>query len=225
MHGLAVSEEAFDEALRQAHLGCDAGLVTYGTGADIIEAALVLAPEVPLGKAMAMLPLAAIGYQNALGALAPPEVAVHLEWAGGLRLNGAACGVFRVAASTNDPTKVPDWLVVGFQVPFLPDSDEMGYAPDRTALAAEGCAEVAADQLIESWARHTLHWINRWESEGNRAIHADWRGLAHGIGEDITQGDLTGVFVGVDEDFGMLLRDDTGKTHLLPLTQLLETHE
>ena len=142
MHGLAVNDDAVDEAQRQAVLGCDAGLITYGTGADIIEAALVLAPEVPLVKAMAMLPLAAIGFQNALGALAPPEVSVHLERDGGLRVHGAACGRFAVAASGADPSAVPEWIVVGFKVPFLPDSDEMGHTPDRTVLAAEGCAVV-----------------------------------------------------------------------------------
>ncbi|MDP2738655.1 MAG: P-loop NTPase [Pseudorhodobacter sp.] len=34
----------------------------------------------------------AVGAQNALGALAPPESAVHLDWTGGIRLNGGHCG-------------------------------------------------------------------------------------------------------------------------------------
>lgn len=223
MQGQPVSEEAFAEAVRQATLGCDAGLIVYSTGADVIEAALILAPEVPLSKAMAMLPLAAVGFQNALGAIAPPEVSVHLEWLGGVRVNGASCGTFEVAAATTDPLAVPDWIVVGFTVPFLPESDEMGHTPDRTVLAAEGCADVLPDQLIESWARHTLHWINRWETDGPRAVHAEWRGLSHGIGEATSVAGMTGVFMGIDEDFGMLLKDDHGQTHLIPLTHLLET--
>ncbi|SFS19944.1 biotin/lipoate--protein ligase family protein [Yoonia litorea] len=222
MQGQPVDEDAFTEAQRQATLGCDAGLITYGTRADVIEAALILSPEVPLSKAMAMLPLCAVGFQNALGALAPPEVSVHLEWDGKLRVNGASCGAFDVAASTDDPNAEPDWIVVGFRVPFLPESDEMGHTPDRTALAAEGCADVAPDQLIESWARHTLHWINRWETDGPRGVHTEWRGLSHGIGEDVTQSGLKGTFMGIDEDFGMLLKDENGQTHLLPLTTLLK---
>ena len=62
---------------------------------------------------MAALPACAVGFQNALGALAPPEVAVHLDWAGGVRVNGAHCGRLRAAADTRDPLAVPGWLVVG----------------------------------------------------------------------------------------------------------------
>ncbi|MEO0659861.1 MAG: DUF4444 domain-containing protein, partial [Pseudomonadota bacterium] len=43
-----------------------------------------------------------------------------------------------------------------------------------------------------------------------------------GVGEDESYQSLTGTFLGVDEEFGMLLRDDT-TTHLIPLTAVLET--
>ena len=66
-----------------------------------------------------------------------------------------------------------------------------------------------------------MGWSSRWEGEGPRPLHTEWRGLCHGIGEDVTVGARTGTFLGVDEDFGMLLRDTTG-THALPLTDLLE---
>jgi len=220
-HAVTGAMDAFDTACAKAAMGCDAGLVVHNLGADVMQAALVLAPEVPLTKAMAMLPLCAVGFQNALGALAPPEVAVHLGWDGVLYLNGARCGGLRIAASHTDPDTQPDWLVVGLTLPLWPPSEETGKTPDATALYAEGCAEVDAGDLLEAWARHTLNWINRWEDEGARALHAEWRGLAHGLGEERTQGDLTGSFLGVDEDFGMLLRQgDT--TQLIPLTTLLE---
>lgn len=221
MWGEPAQDNAFDHACMRATMGCDAGLVTYVLGPTQVEAALVFAPEVPLGKAMAMLPLCGVGLQNALGALAPPEVAVHLGWEGGILVNGASCGQFRVMASDVDPATVPDWLVVGFALPLLP-LDSPGATPDRTALYAEGCADVSPVALVESWTRHTLNWINRWETEGTRPVHAEWRGLAHGLGEDASPEGQTGTFLGVDEDFGMLLR--TGKeTRLIPLTSLLES--
>lgn len=221
MWGEAATQDAFDHAVMRATLGCDAGLVTHNLGAAQMQAALVFAPEVSLLRAMAMLPLCGVGLQNALGALAPPEVAVHLDWWGGIRVNGARCGTFRAMASGTDPEAVPDWLVIGFTLPLIPPSEDTGHAPDDTALYAEGCADVAPPALLESWARHTLNWLNRWESEGTAPLHAEWRGLAHGIGEDVQNQSLSGTFLGVDEDFGMLLRDaDT--THLIPLTRLLE---
>ena len=218
MWGEAAQGDAFDHAVMRAATGCDAGLISHQLGATEMQAALVFAPEVHLGRAMAMLPLCGVGLQNALGALAPPEVAVHLNWDGGIRVNGAACGQFRVAASQGDPAVLPDWLVVGFSLPLVPPNEDMGTTPNETALYAEGCADVTPLALLEAWARHTLNWITRWEDRGNRVLHAEWRGLVHGIGEESE----TGTFVGVDEDFGKLVRDGTGTTHLIPLTELLE---
>ncbi|MBE0452593.1 biotin/lipoate--protein ligase family protein [Roseovarius autotrophicus] len=221
--GIAVTGaiEPFNKARAMAALGCDAGTVVHNITADRIAAALVLAPEVPLGRAMAMLPACGVGFQNALGALGPPEVAVHLDWAGGIRVNGARCGRLRVAAGTSDPAALPDWLVIGLEVPLVLLTDRPGEHPDETALYEEGCAEVEPVALLEAWARHTLVWITRWEDEGTRALHAEWRGLAWGMGEETTQGNLTGTWLGVDEDFGMLLRDQE-TTHLIPLTTVLE---
>jgi biotin-(acetyl-CoA carboxylase) ligase len=170
---------------------------------------------------MIMLPLCGVGFQNALGALAPPELAVHLEWPGGVRVNGARCGGLLPAASTVNPDDHPDWLVIGLEVPLWPDNDDPGRTPDETALYAEGCAEVDAVALLESWARHTLAHINRWSTEGIEPLHREWRGLAWAMGETVTVLGETGTFLGIDEAFGLLLRQDE-ETRLFPLTRLLE---
>ena len=221
--GLAVEGQVdpFDKACAEAARGCDAGLVVHDLGANLLRAALVFAPDVGLVDAMAMLPLCGVGFQNALGALGPPEVAVHLEWAGGLRINGASCGTLRVAASSSNPKAEPDWMVIGLELPLWPETDTPGDIPEQTALYAEGCADVNAMELLESWVKHTLVGINTWTEDGVKALHKDWRGLSHGIGEDITMNEISGTFLGVDEQFGMLIRAaDT--THLVPLTYLLE---
>ena len=221
--GLAVESQVdpFDKACAEAARGCDAGLVVHDLGANLLRAALVFAPDVELVDAMAMLPLCGVGFQNALGALGPPEVAVHLEWAGGLRINGASCGTLRVAASSSNPRAEPDWMVIGLELPLWPETDTPGDIPEQTALYAEGCADVNAMELLESWVKHTLVGINTWTEDGVKALHKDWRGLSYGIGEDITMNEVSGIFLGVDEQFGMLVRAaDT--THLVPLTYLLE---
>lgn len=222
--GLAVhgATHPFDAARAMAAEGCDAGLIVHNITANHLMAALVMAPEVPLAEAMVMLPTCAIGFQNALGALAPPELAVHLEWGGGLRLNGASCGRLRAAASDTDPRAEPDWLVIGLDLPLMQITERPGDQPDQTSLYDEGCAGVDPVQLLESWARHTLVWINTWEEDGPRALHAEWRGLAWSLGKEVTQSGLTGTFLGVDEGFGMLLRAGE-TTHLIPLSTVLET--
>lgn len=213
--------DPFDQACVEAVKGCDAGLVVYNLGANELRAAIVFAPDVPLRDAMAMLPVCGVGFQNALGALAPPEVAVHLDWDGGLRMNGASCGRMRVAASGVDAEVEPLWLVVGLDLPLWPESDDPGETPDVTTLYAEGCADVNARDLLEAWVKHTLVGINTWVEDGPGPLHKEWHGLAYGMGKGIEMDGKAGVFLGVDEHFGLLIQDaDT--THLVPLTYVLE---
>ncbi|WP_380058023.1 DUF4444 domain-containing protein [Falsihalocynthiibacter sp. SS001] len=209
-------------AITEAKRGCDAGLVVYNLGPDTVRAAIVFAPEVPLSAAIAMLPVCGVGFQNALGALAPPEVAVHLQWDGGILLNGARCGALRVAASTTEQNREPDWLVISLSLSLIPAQSDTGLTPEETSLYAEGCGDIAASTLLESWTKHTLVWINRWSEEGAAPLHRNWEPLLHGIGEMYSTQSHSGTFIGVDEDFGMLLKSND-ETLLIPLTTLLES--
>ena len=210
--------EPFDKAVSEALLGCDPGLVVWAARADAMSAALVLAPEQPLSTAISIAFAPAIGFVDALGALGPPEVAIHHVWPGGFKVNGADCGGLRASASINDPAAEPDWLVIGIDVPFLPEGDG-GEDPTRTCLFHEGCGEVTPMQLLESWSRHTLVWINRWLDDGLAPLHAAWRERAWEMGDALPDG--SGTFMGLDEDGGMLVKTDDATT-VRPLTEILE---
>lgn len=220
-----IGDDPFEVAIDLADAGCDAGIVTYDITQEYLRAAIILAPEVPLSEAMAMLIACGIGFANALGALAPPEVGVHLGWDGTIFVNGATCGKLSVASNVYDPKEEPDWLVVGLNVAMFPANDlEGGETPDETTLFQEGCDAVGPVQLLESWARHTLVWINRWSDDGAGPLHAEWSGMAYGLGGGITTDvvgeTVTGKFIGADENFGMLIKTNTG-TVVKPLTELL----
>lgn len=214
--------DPFERATALAVAGTDAGTVVYNLSGNVFKASLIFTPEMPLEPAMTALPVCGLGLQAALGALAPPEVAVHLQWDGGIRVNGAICGRFRVKASTTQPTEEPDWLVVGLELNMSSSDGNPGEAPDWTYLTEEGCAEITATDLLEAWVRHTLYWINRWLEDGPRPVHTDWRALAQNMGEQIDVDGQSGTFVGVDEHFGLLLRVDED-TQLIPLSSRLET--
>lgn len=218
-HEVPLGQDVAARAMAQAVLGCDAGSVFYQITKNHLSCAIVFAPEIPLPKAAIVLPLSGVGFQNALGVLAPPEVAVHLEWEGALRINGARCGGLELFASHT--SGIPDWSVVALQLPLWPDNDDGGSTPDHTTLYAEGCVDVAPAQLIEAWVRHILVWISEWEDGDTRNLHHTWRGLAHNMGEEVTIRGQQGVFVGLDENFGALLRQDA-KTTLIPLTDLIK---
>lgn len=213
--------DPFERALALAITGTDPGTVIYNLGGERLRAALIFAPEVPLEEAIAILPVCGLGFQAALGTLAPPEVAVHLEWDGRIRVNGAVCGRMRVKASTQDPEATPDWLILGLELSMTSRKSNPGKDPDRTWLSEEGCGEITPDQLLECWVRHSLYWLNRWLDDGPRPVHSDWRGLVPTLGETVEVDGTSGTFVGVDENFGMLLR--TGEdTTLIPLSSRLE---
>ncbi len=223
---VAAGTDPFAKAQALAVLGCDAGTLVHAIDADRLRAALVLVPEMPLEPAMSALVACAVGFQNALGALAPPEVAVHLTWDATIRVNGATCGRLRAAAATRDPAAVPAWLVVGLDLRLRPDGDiEEGLTPDRTSLAQEGCGAVSPGRLLEAWARHSLVWLNHVDSGDTRALHREWRGLVEEIGQQIALpmgGEtLSGTFVGVDENFGLLLRNGD-ESRVVALSGLLE---
>lgn len=209
--GVATVDPPLDVALGMARAGCDAGTIVYNLAGANLEAAIILAPEVRCTQAMAMLPVCGIGFQNALGALAPPEVAVHLTWDGTILVNGARCGALTARAAPCPIDQIPDWLIIGLTVPLWSASDAPGDTPDMTALFDEGCTDISAADLTAAWARHTLVWINRWMEDGTRGVHSEFSGLWH---KD--DGDL-----GLDPDLG-LLRKSGDATTLTPLTTLLE---
>ncbi len=223
------SVDPFDKARALASLGCDSGTLVHALTPDRLRAAIVFAPEVALGQALQAFCACATGFQNAFGALAPPEVALHLTWDGSILVNGAKAGQLRVAASDATPDATPDWLVVGLEVWLIPQAEgEPGNAPDQTSLYMEGCAEISPIELLEGWARHTLVWVNALIEGEVAPLHSEWRELLYGVGSETTQNldgtPMTGTFLGTDANFSMLLRSGDDTT-LIPLSALLNQKE
>ncbi len=211
--------DPFAKAVASAALGTDPGLICWARDEAALRAALVLAPEAPLERAVGITFAVAVGLGDALGALAPPEVSVHYVWPGAFKVNGADCGTMRAAAATTDPASVPDWLVIGVEMPYLPPPEaEPGNRPGQTCLIDEGCIDVTPLKLLDSWSPHTLVWINRWLDDGFQPLHAAWRERAWEMGEELPAG---GIFEALDELGGMLVKT-ARTTEIRPLTAMLE---
>ena len=222
----AAGVDPFEKAVADAQSGrSEIGNLYWSPDDDTLRAAIVFEPEEPLADAAPILFAVANGLNDCIGALAPPEVGLQHVWPVGVNINGALGGGYRVQASSWDDGSVPEWLVVGLELAITSNADDPGRRPDITALAEEGCGHLSRIRLLESWSRHTLVWINTWLDEGMAKLHADWRARAYRMGEDVTftlGGTVhTGLFVGIDEHGGMLLRDGA-ETRLIPLTAMLE---
>lgn len=218
--GIAVAGDPFEAALASVADEVEPGAVFYGADPARMQAAIVLAPEEPLESALRVSFAIALGLNDALGALAPPEVGVHLAWPDRIKVNGAYCGTLTLAASTDDPKAEPDWLIVGLEVPFvLPGVSEPGHDPDRTSLYEEGCGDLMLPDLIEAWGRHMMNWLHIYLTDRFEPLHREWRAKADGLGEAVTYPEA-GTFIGLDEWGGMILRTDTA-TRILRLSDHL----
>ncbi|PKP80417.1 MAG: hypothetical protein CVT80_14100 [Alphaproteobacteria bacterium HGW-Alphaproteobacteria-2] len=226
LHGLRLEAgcDPFAEALALARAGREEpGSLHWADDLGLFSVAVTLAPEMPLERAMGAVMAAGLGLNEALGVLTPPETAVEFTWPGGLKVNGAACGGLRAAASTAEPGAEPGWLVIGASVPLLPlaQNTEPGLTPDRTSLWDEGAGDVTAHALTEAWSRHFLAWLNRLLDDGLKPLHAAWRAKwAQREGGAVAY-PVPGTALGLDESGGLLMKTG-GQTRAFPLTLMLE---
>jgi len=229
LHGLRLDagRDPFAAAVARARAGRgEPGDLHWADDPGQFSVAVTLAPEMPLARAMGAVMAAGLGLSEALGVLTPPETAVEFVWPGGLRVNGAACGGLRAAASTTDPGSEPDWLVIGASIPLLPlaQSGEPGRTPDRTSLRDEGAGDVTAQALAEAWSRHFLAWLNTFLDDGLKPLHDAWRAKwAQRAGGEVSL-PVSGKALGLDETGGLLVKTEEG-TRAFPLTLMLMLEE
>jgi len=223
-HDVPGTESAFAVACARAssrELG--AGDIVWSRHASRIDIAIIMEPEVSLETAVQMLPLSMVAIGDCLGALTPPQVGQTFSWPGTIRVNGGLAGVMKAAAGgKRDAGSVPGWMVVGLWLRHLrEDSDpEPGDVPDQTWLSEEGCEDLTRSEIIESYSRHFLTWLNSWNEDGFKSVHASWLYRAHENEEEISfelgGKSLTGVMSGLDDNGNLLYRDgDTTKSALL----------
>jgi len=214
-------DDPFDIALALVKTDFEPGTVVYAEDDRRFAAALILAPDRPLQQSAGALFTVALGLSDAIGALAPPEVACHLEWPDRIRINGALAGLLRMAAPTTDPEAEPDWLVIAADIAIAPRLSESGHDTEHTTLHDEGCGEVTTPALIESFAHHLMSRLHVFITDGMGPIHTEYMTKLHGRDADVTYPEA-GQISGIDEHGGLILKTDGG-TKLIPLTSILET--
>ncbi len=223
-HDVPGSVSAFEDACKRASSGeLGAGDVVWSRNGANLDVAIVLEPEISLDTAVQMLPLSMVAIGDCLGALTPPQVGQTFSWPGTIRVNGAHAGIMRAAAGgQRDANTVPDWMVVGLWLRQSHEEGdpEPGEMPDKTWLSEEGCEELTRTDLIESYSRHFLTWLNNWNEDGFKAIHASWLYRAHENQEEITfelgNKTFSGVMSGLDDNGNLLYSNgETTKSALL----------
>jgi len=122
------------------------------------------------------------------------------------------CGILLESASNQ--RSATDYLVIGagVNVAFFPDDAER----PATSLAALG-SPVSVTDLISTYVARVAHWLPIWEQDGFEPIREAWLARGYGIGKPVvarlTERELQGTFVGLDEGGELILREDSGFEH------------
>ncbi len=164
--------DAFATACQAARDGAEDGFMLMVDRQDRCEAALVLRPLDPIQPALTLAYVGLLGLHDGLAAVAPAETPASIGWPDRLLVNAACAGGIRLAhgplVEKDGMVDVPDWVVLGLTVQMFtdPDNDMPGTELEYTDLHEEGCGEVTVPRLVESFARHFLHWLDRWQEQG-----------------------------------------------------------
>lgn len=232
-HAVKGQASPFEEACARAAAGAlGAGDVVWSRNASRLDMAIVLEPDVPLERAVQMMPLAMVAAGDCIGALTPPQVGVTFGWPDKINVNGAAAGLVRAGVDGGAALdEIPRWLVIGIRLRLRREAGEgePGDTPDVTWLAEEGGGELTRTDLIESYSRHLLTWINTWQDDGFHAVHDSWMFRAADRDSETTvvaaEGQIIGTFLGLDDNGNLLLKLGDGTARAMALADRFERHD
>ncbi len=153
-----------------------AGTLVFVGRFDLAEFAVVLEPEEPLAEARRVFYASMVALADALAALAPPETPIAIDWPDAVAVDGGLVGGGRLGWPDRvAESAVPDWLVFGATIRIVSMSREgSGLHKLSTALADEGFGEIGAERLVESFARHLMLALDRWQEAGFPPAAADY---------------------------------------------------
>ena len=176
----------------------------------------VLRPEIPLARAPELGFVAALGVGGMVGALAPPLSDIRYKWPNDVLLNdGKVAGILLESALA--PDGALDFLVLGVGVNLRSHPRETSFP--ATSLMAEGAEAAEVETALESFARHLLHWADRWLDEGFAAVRKAWLARAWRLNEALDvklgDGDVSGRFAGLAEDGALILALADGSSRVI----------
>ncbi len=156
-----------------------AGTLVWVERDEVIEFAVVLAPDEPLTSARRAFFVAMTALADAVSAHAPPEKPVTFDWPDAIRFDGARIGGGRLGWPDDCPEdRVPGWLVYSAMlIASKQRAGDPGLTPDSTSLEEEGFLIERPGALVESFARYLMKGFDLWAEQGFESIEA--RYLAH----------------------------------------------
>ena len=198
----------------------ETGTVLYSENPEYVEVAIILSPEIPKIKCNQMLYIMMVASGDAIGALAPPEVAVTYAFPGFIFLNRGEAGLVKVEiAPSNDDQSIPDCMVVGLKLRLNNNIEinENEINADVTSLADEGGGYVSRTRAIESLSRHFLAWVSQWEDEGFKPVTEVWNKRREETKVVTLKSGQEVSWVGLDENGLAIVKSNAQELFLSPI--------
>jgi biotin-(acetyl-CoA carboxylase) ligase len=152
-----------------------AGTLVYVGRFDLAEFAVVLEPDEPLRTARRAFYTGMVALIDALLSHAPPEKPIAIDWPDAVRIDRGLVGGGQLAwpkgAREDEPAP---WLVFGAMIRMVSMTDNPGLHPMAAALEEEGFTDLAAAELVASFARHLMVHIDALHEDGFGAIGREY---------------------------------------------------
>lgn len=156
-----------------AELG--AGTLVFVGRFDLAEFAVVLEPDEPLRTARRALYAGVSALGDALAAHAPPEKSISFVWPDAIHVDGGLIGGVQLTWAEGPEDEPPAWLVFGAMLRTVSMREgEPGLRPLSAALDEEGFEGLESGRLAESFARHLLATVDRWQESNFAAVARDY---------------------------------------------------
>jgi BirA family biotin operon repressor/biotin-[acetyl-CoA-carboxylase] ligase len=215
------------EAWRRAEQGAEDGTLVWAreqteargrrgrrwvSGSGNLFFSLVLRPECSPHEAAQLGFAAALALGDAIGSVAPPMIEVRYKWPNDVLLNDRkGAGILMESKMRGDGV---EWVILGIGVNLCSHPEDLD--PPATSLYFEGCpSSVAPVDLLESFTRHFMTWVNRWLDDGFAPIRQAWLSHARGLGEairvNLPKETLDGRFKDLDADGTLVLEQPDGR--------------
>jgi biotin-(acetyl-CoA carboxylase) ligase len=207
--------DATSHALRLAGGGeAEDGTIVCSKRENVFDCAVVLSAEQPLEQSALVVLVAVMALADALSATSEPGTKVGYEWPNVVTANDREIGKVDIhlpEGTTRADT--PGWIVINPRIGIMgpPDGDAR-LKEAGTTLHFEGSYDTTPGQLLQSFGRYFLTWVNRWLDEGFKPIADSWSLRATEARKDLQVtvefgGEkVTGVLVGLDEFGGLILK-------------------
>lgn len=210
--------DPFAAARDMAMDGANPATIVWTPQGDRADCAVILSPDAALTPSLLVTYVVMNAIGDTLGALIPPVIPLAFGWPDRILMNGATVGGLRADwPKPETPDAVPEWMVLGVTLVMRPASDED--APrlaNQTTMVEEGCVELTPVDILESFSRHLLYWMNRWQDESFGPIKAAWLARAAGYGSNTdleTGGDWAGrKLLSLQVDGSVQYSDDGDET-------------